>query len=218
MKFTLVYDGPLPPTANNSRNSGERKWTIRKKFDPQLRQLWAARHDLIHLRDNSIVSKDGKYIWAQSHPLHPELEVATRPMRPFHAETDINLCEPIHKQSRTFFPLVRKPLALTCGLKVLFLRNEPRGRVFQGGDLDNRIKTLVDALAVPVEDTRYDDPSLIDPVFCLLEDDALVSAFDVRSERLLSPTGTQDTEVRLVIEVDVRISSPRGFNVMFGGD
>jgi hypothetical protein len=41
---------------------------------------------------------------------------------------------------------VRNSFALHCGLKVLFLRKEPPGKVYQGGDIDGRIKTLLDAL------------------------------------------------------------------------
>jgi len=38
-----------------------------------------------------------------------------------------------------------------CGIRVLFLRREPPGRVYQGGDIDGRLKTPFDALAVPQE-------------------------------------------------------------------
>jgi len=103
-------------------------------------------------------------------------------------------------------------------LKILFLRNEPRGRVLQGGDLDNRIKTLVDALGIPRDDWEYLNPSLGDPVFCLLEDDSLVTAVDVRTEQLLAPIGAGAKEARLVVEVDVRVSYPRAFNQIFTGD
>jgi len=65
----------------------------------------------------------------------------------------IDLCPPIERKSPSgavvnYFPLVRNSLGLVCGIRVLFLRREPPGRVYQGGDIDGRLKTLFDALAV----------------------------------------------------------------------
>ena len=62
------------------------------------------------------------------------------------------------------------------------------------------------------------DAQLPDPGYCLLEDDALITAIDVRTEQLLSRPGAAEKEVRLVIEVDVRISHPRSYNALFLGD
>jgi hypothetical protein len=48
-----------------------------------------------------------------------------------------------------FAPLVTKKLDLVAELDVLFLRPEPPGSVGHGGDIDNRIKTLLDSLRIP---------------------------------------------------------------------
>jgi hypothetical protein len=64
----------------------------------------------------------------------------------------------------------------------------------------------------------YDNPALADPVHCLLEDDELITAVEVRTEQLLSPQGTEKKEVRLVVEVDVRVAFPRPFNLLFAGE
>jgi hypothetical protein len=61
----------------------------------------------------------------------------------------IDLCESLNKHGAWFRPLVRETFALHCGLKILFLRKEPPGKVYQGGDLDGRMKTLIDALTMP---------------------------------------------------------------------
>lgn len=158
----------------------------------------------------------------------PGIPEAYESLLPPHAlaESEINLCEPIRhgegQSERTFFPLVRRSLGLTCGLKILFLRNEPKGKLFdqQSGDLDNRIKTLLDGLAIPRpgDNWVYDNPALADPVHCLLEDDELITAVEVRTEQLLSPQGTEKKEVRLVVEVDVRVAFPRPFNLLFAGE
>src|SRR5437773_323341 len=177
MKVTLVYDGNLSPTGNNVSHRSRKKWEVREQFDPQLRRLWDIRPDLDHLRKFPRYPKDGHGMWIQAHPQFPEAQQVNPvlhegPMPP----SIIDLCEPIQKGPRTFFPLVRKSLGLTCGLKVLFLRAEAKGNLFdkQTGDLDNRIKTLVDALAIPTDEEKYENPALVDPVYCLLEDDGLV--------------------------------------------
>ena len=88
---------------------------------------------------------------------------------------------------RRFWPLVRDTFALKCNLGITFLRKEDAGRVYQAGDLDNRLKTLFDALAVPVTDQVIsDDSSIADPIYCLLEDDALIMGINVQTHRLLA--------------------------------
>jgi hypothetical protein len=76
----------------------------------------------------------------------------------------------------------------------------------------------VDALGIPRDDADYENASLKDPVFVLYEDDSLVTAMDVRTERLLAPTADAKNQVHLVIEVDVRVSHPRPFNAPLTGD
>ena len=75
-------------------------------------------------------------------------------------------------------------------LSITLLTPEEPGRaVTQAGDLDNRVKTLLDALRVPkslTELPRGDRPADGEtPFYCLLEDDALVSGLTVVSDRLL---------------------------------
>jgi hypothetical protein len=220
MKFTLTYDGELPPSGNKPKP--QEKWKIRKQFDPQLRQLWKERPDLVYLTENQTVKKRGDYDSYQPHHLHVE-EYRRLPQTPRGIDNplrqdEVDLCEPIRKGDRTFFPLVRYSLGLTCAVQILFLRNEPRGKVVQSGDLDNRIKTLFDALTIPTQDAPYADAELTDPVYCLLEDDALITGIGVRTEQLLSRPDAGEKEVRLIIEVDVRVAHPRPYNRVFQGD
>jgi hypothetical protein len=86
------------------------------------------------------------------------------------------------------------------------------------GALDNRLKTLFDALSVPNQDQIVDDPSISSPVYCLLEDDALVSGLTIETHRLLSSPCTGKNEVRLLIEVDVKVIHPHLYNHLFLGD
>ncbi len=104
----------------------------------------------------------------------------------------------------TFVPLITKKLYLVAGLNVLLLRPAPPGElVGHGGDLDNRLKTLLDGLRLPAETEipAGDKPSPEEePFFVLLQDDALVTELSVSTDRLLEP-GSDDSEVLLVVQV-----------------
>jgi hypothetical protein len=133
--------------------------------------------------------------------------------------TVLDLCAAINKHGAWFRPLVRESFALHCGLKILFLRKEGPGRVYQGGDLDGRIKTLLDALTMPQHKEQVLDKTStqLDPIYCLLEDDSLVSGLDVQSERLLTDKSHVADYARLTIEVDVRVRQAMIYNQSFLG-
>lgn len=106
-----------------------------------------------------------------------------------------------------FVPFVNRYMHLLCHLDILFMRREPAGRLFEGNDLDNRIKTLFDSLKVPqsMDQVPSNDRPQKDesPFLCLVEDDSLISGFSIRTERLLDVTPPIN-EVRLIIEVTVK--------------
>jgi hypothetical protein len=109
-----------------------------------------------------------------------------------------------------FFALIREKLHLVCDLDILFLRRENPGQLISaGGDLDNRIKVLFDALRVPQDDNevRGLDPEGESKVnLCLVEDDKLITGFRVTTDRLLEPPmlESQENDVRLIINVEVK--------------
>jgi hypothetical protein len=100
----------------------------------------------------------------------------------------------------------------------MFLRKESPGKIYQGGDLDNRLKTLFDALAIPNVDQIIRGDDFESPIYCLLEDDSLIASLSVETHRLLSQPNASDHEVRLLIEVDVRVTNSRFYNQAFLGD
>ncbi len=129
----------------------------------------------------------------------------------------LDLAAPVEKHGRLFRPLVRETYALHCGLKVLLLRQEQPGRVYQGGDIDGRIKTLLDALTMPQhKEQMTGDSKPPDLIHCLLEDDSLVSGLSVDTERLLGGNYARDY-VKAVIEVDVRARFTTIYNQAFLG-
>jgi hypothetical protein len=113
-----------------------------------------------------------------------------------------------------FVPLITQSLSLGAELDILFLRRDPPGKVVSstGGDLDNRLKVLFDALRIP----RYDQEVVgfrpeddEDPFFILLEDDSLISKITISTDRLLTPLEDNEgvNDVHLIIGVRVKVFS-----------
>ncbi len=102
-----------------------------------------------------------------------------------------------------FSPLISSKSHLMCELDVTLLRQQAPGQLLgEGGDIDNRMKTLLDALRKPSTQEaqtdaiakRADD----DPIHCLLQDDALVTRLNVEMDRLLRPAKDQFDLVAIV--------------------
>src|SRR3954469_15080411 len=105
-----------------------------------------------------------------------------------------------------FAPLVSSRVDLISELDILLLRPAPPGAILRdGGDLDNRIKTLVDGLRLPTKtelppNWRPEPDQL--PFFCLLQDEKLVSGFSVVTDRLLEPD-LHEQEALIIVHVRV---------------
>jgi len=120
-----------------------------------------------------------------------------------------------------FVPLLTEQLKVVAEVEITIMRPEPPGGLItQGGDIDNRIKTLLDALTMPrhrnalPKDARpAADQQLF---FCLLEDDNMVTSLSVRTEQLLETLG-DPSEVDLTIRVQPRVLANLIDNWMFGG-
>lgn len=93
-------------------------------------------------------------------------------------------------------------------LDIIILRKDHPWRVIKTGDIDNRIKTLIDSLKMPgdMRDGSCEQESTEeDPFFVLLEDDKQVSRFSAEADVLLEPRcAGQENEVGVVVAVDVR--------------
>jgi hypothetical protein len=219
MKFTLTYEGPLRSSGNKAKNQD--KWDIRKKLDPQLVDLWKSHPALIEIELNGrYFPKEGGATLTQTHHLHPGPVYPPIPRDPQKPRDIIDLCESVNKHGAWFRPLVRESFALHCGLNVLFLRKEPPGRVYQSGDLDGRMKTLIDALTMPQHIEQVLEKTTTTkfaPLYCLLEDDSMISGLEIESERLLGDYSQTADFVKLTIEVDVRIKRPMIYNQSFLG-
>jgi hypothetical protein len=184
VKFRLVYDGPLPPADRAPRGL---KHQIRRQFHPQLRHLWMEHPALA--RQMKVKSETLNY-----RPVDLIANAYARP--PFR-----------------FVPLVRTANQLACRLEILVLMRKEPYQVFSGderGDLDNRIKTLIDGLRMPRQQTEMKDVSPTedeDPLFCLLEDDKVVYEFAVQADRLLVPPRENQPERDVVAIIGVHVTT-----------
>jgi hypothetical protein len=200
VEFRLIYDGWLPAASQRNPHARE-KHDIRRDLSAQFAVLWANHPRLV--RD------------AKEHARgHRETDIGT-PNDPrghmlvYHPERPT-----FSRAGRNFVPLVTNDLGVGCALDILFLRRDPPGGLVKvDGDIDNRIKTMFDALKMPTQDQEMfgaveDEPN---PFYCLLEDDRLITSVKVTTDRLLAPVGSEKEhikDVRLIIHVQTVVLDP----------
>lgn len=219
MRFRLVYEGPLPASQlkDDKISLAGHKHNIRKVFHKQLKELWSTNK---FLKDQKVVRS-----WKEP-PLHPTLAVGKAAVGSDMDSDLVPLSEALANNHRAngyrFVPLVCKGFSLWCSLDILFMRRDFPLWVTSGGDLDNRIKTLIDGLRKPTNsselggnDTPGEDE---DPFYCLLEDDRLVAGLKVETDMLLAPLANgsnEHSDVKLVISVEIRPAHVTMFNLNF---
>ena len=122
-----------------------------------------------------------------------------------------------------FVPLISQELSLTASLDILFLRRDhPGNLITSGGDIDNRIKTLFDALRMPHNNSEIPKKLPVepdeDPFYVLLEDDSQITKVSVSTDRLLTPAvdGEHIHDVHLVIGVTVNVIRVRALGGNLG--
>ena len=197
MRFKLTYKGPL-----KSGNSKDNKYIhrVRKYFHPQLRKLW-------------------------EHPPLSEISDVQGSRR-----TDdgyvVGLLQDVCNFK--FLPLVSSAYGwnAVAELKILLLRPYPAGKLLgAGGDLDNRMKVLFDALRMPNDqELNGIGPSDGEEPFCvLLEDDALVTGVAIETDTFLDTVPINDSGaevknyVELVIDVTIRVTRTSMKNLGIAG-
>lgn len=147
-----------------SNGNPTHKHELREAFHHQLKQLWA----------QPPLSEHGAFL-VYPRPRPGEYSLP-RPFGPF-----------------VFVPLVAGEMNVVAELSVVLLRPEAPGQLItQGGDIDNRLKTLFDALTVPRHQNALPTGAAPTPnqqpfFYCLLEDDNLVTSVAVKTEQLLEP-------------------------------
>ena len=99
-------------------------------------------------------------------------------------------------------------LHLTAELDVLLLRPESAAGPIVRGDIDNRLKTLLDALSAPAHAQQVPEgaraTSVDQPLHTLLQDDRLITRVTVETDRLLERAPTDWNRVILRVTVKTR--------------
>ena len=130
-------------------------------------------------------------------------------------------------------PLVLEKFSLVCELDILLLKRDGLHSPLDNGDIDNRVKTLIDCLKIPRGKSELGDKDsgpLDDeaPFFVLLQDDSLVTKLSVETDILYDPRShipksedriqkrqDDDQLVHAVITVNIKPYNVNMFNLMF---
>ena len=184
MRFHLTYRGNLRPSQKDAIGRqvdrlADHKHEIRRAFHPQLKRLWETnaflktyKADNLEYGSNSPVDEIG--FW------HDGVSSESKPLNELVASS-------YRENGYRFCPLIRNEWSLLSSLEILFLRFDYAGSgVISSGDLDNRVKTLIDGLTKPISATQlgsYLTPQIgEDPFYCLLENDNLVTSLAVETD------------------------------------
>ena len=222
MRFRLTYEGPLlssKPLKDCERDKrAAHKHTIRRVFHSQLKEFWRTNTFLSsHMMD----SASKPLLPTEAQDAHWGSEAEKRPM------ADV-LGDIYGHHDYKYVPLVRKEISLACSLRILCLRRDSHDAVLPGRDIDNRIKTVIDALTMvqhkqgqPIgEDLKPLPPGPGEvPFFVLLDDDRQVTHLEVETDTALEPdpkNPSDESFVRLVIAVEIRpYNNVNMFNLSF---
>lgn len=222
MRFRLTYEGdllshkPFDPAGNDKRAA--HKHAIRRHFHKQLKEQW---------RTNRFLSN--QKIASGAHQIMPPSAAAFWEKDPggIYPLSEV-LAECYGHSGYRFIPLVWKEMSLSCSLRILCLRRDALEAVSAARDIDNRIKTVIDALTVvplkhgsPIgEDGKPLAPSADeDPMYVLLDDDRQITHLEIETDTALAPDPTNEANesfVRLVISVEIRPYTVTQFNLSFG--
>jgi hypothetical protein len=110
-----------------------------------------------------------------------------------------------------FIPLLTRKNYRVAELALLLWRRSEPGNILQpDGDIDNRLKTLFDALRMPHSVDEIDSGSLFKEgrCYCLLEDDSLITKLTVSTHKTYRPPPSEltDTEASIYVELNMIVT------------
>jgi len=172
VELRLIYGGELLGASKTDTRS-EHKHAVRLCFHHQLKHLWSISPNLRE--------------WILGDP-----RVQVLPAKDY-------LSQKYQFNGIGLIPLVTEDLGVGVKLDILMLRPDQPGKtLMQSGDIDNRLKTVFDALRMPQIGEHFDSQGE-NPFFCLMQNDSLVNHVSVTTDMLLG--SCSKNEVRLVITV-----------------
>ena len=219
MEFHLIYQGGLRSERGSDIGPVGRagdKHKLRKFFHPQLRELWDMHPDL-RSQGNTYwrYVPDPRHRGKRFEPVDNS-QASEENVKKYidHIADDHQCC------NGRFVPLVSELGGFTCALDILFLRRDNPGSMLQsGGDIDNRIKVLLDGLRMPKILAELGgmslDPNFENPFFCLLEDDSLITKISITTDRLLLPRQESESIHDVLLDIHVTVVNP---SAIFAGN
>ncbi|MGZ5441010.1 MAG: hypothetical protein ACXW5U_14710 [Thermoanaerobaculia bacterium] len=199
MQLRLVYRGPLPAAKYSGGGTrAKEKHNIRRELHKQLREFWRVHPGL---RDHMEPTVEGRRTTVDAQVGRAEVD---------------RMADEYARCGYRFLPLIGGAFSgrqTACALDILFLRRDSPGSLIKsGGDIDNRLKTLFDALRIPqnCDELKGFSPSEDeDPFYCLMEDDSLIVEVKVTTDRLLTPLSDAEhiNDVVLIINATSIVTS-----------
>jgi hypothetical protein len=205
MEFTLRYTGPLK---SGRHHLVQAKHQIRCALHEQLADYWNRDHRLTQVRVSEL-QPPMKTI-RHRYDVRPIDGSVGGPTSWFYAHSVAGI---------RFVPLVTAWRFLRCELSVRLYRyegDELHGRLLEGnGDLDNQLKTLLDALRMPhhKDELPRGCSHSGDAFFCLLEDDCLISRLTLDTRQILGPRPADTHQVQVDLDVKIVPIRTMGLNM-----
>lgn len=173
---------------------------------------------LLSTKDEQRVPMRSRHVHAIRQRFHEQLRNLWRRHPVLIRSSDSGREGPIRStrlQGFTFKPIATVESGLTCQLDILMLRGGRPGRVI--ADIDNRLKTLFDALRMPrnagelgakTSEGQISPMPGEEPFYVLLENDDLITSVkvttDILLEDLCEPDVMPENAARIVISAAVR--------------
>ena len=231
VEFRLIYQGSLPSekcedklvVGSGGYGRAKDKHRLRKHFHLQLRELWQQHPDLRSQAERRFILLTTPFNQvSEPGPNVRQIVPATGTLKDVaNAKTWLEHIADSHIRcnGNRFVPLISKAGGFTCDLNILFLRRDNPGSLINNlGDIDNRIKVLLDGLRLPVDVKELGGYAIEqdeDPFFCLLEDDALITSLTVTTDRLIIPMKAEENISDILLVIHVTMVNP---SAVFAGN
>jgi len=206
MRFTLKYRGEELKSSGNTGGRILEKQLLRACFHRQLERVWAKHNQLSLVKRNTLqppVMASGRY------------DVK----RPIEGSTLYGFLFRHVVKDTGFVPLLTGPMEAHCHLGLRVGRTvKPGSIIFDGGDLDGRLKTLFDALRMPRDASELPkDFHGGAECLCLLSDDSLITGLAIDSYELFDEHSENYVDIDLTVTITAMTPMFGTLGLLFGG-